>query len=205
MQSEKSRRPGRLKPPNIPTSLDDSDSHLDEIRGVLDMLDTITTTTKDIVREAEGEGTASLTLARISALSGRLPDDILSFTGSTIPSFAVSLETYELILFDVRDRLIACHCVANDDVTIINRRLDLFIHEFEEKKDLLTTGRNKSLLPESANILQNSRNVTISGGIFNAIRQVVPDAAFPEQSHVLREILRVLNFQCYIQCGVLFA
>ena len=36
----------------------------------------------------------------------------------------------ERILVDVRNGLIANH-VATDDVTIINRRLDLFMHEFE--------------------------------------------------------------------------
>jgi len=51
MQSEMSRRPGRLKPPEIPTSLDPSASHRDEVRVVLDMLDDIIATTKDVVRE----------------------------------------------------------------------------------------------------------------------------------------------------------
>jgi len=50
MQSEMSRRPGRLKPPEAPTSLALSASHRDEVRAVLDMLDDITTTT-DVVRE----------------------------------------------------------------------------------------------------------------------------------------------------------
>jgi hypothetical protein len=51
MQSEMSRRPGRLKPPEGPTSLDPSASHRDEVRVVLDMLDDIIATTKDVVRE----------------------------------------------------------------------------------------------------------------------------------------------------------
>jgi hypothetical protein len=51
MQSEMSRRPGRLKPPEVPTSLDPSASHWDEVRVVLDMLDDIIATTKDVVRE----------------------------------------------------------------------------------------------------------------------------------------------------------
>lgn len=46
-------RRGRLKPPNILTSPDSSISHRDELRFVLDMLDTITDTTEDIVREVE--------------------------------------------------------------------------------------------------------------------------------------------------------
>lgn len=45
-----SQRPGRLKPPDVPTSLDGSVSHRDELRAVLDMLDVITATTKDVVR-----------------------------------------------------------------------------------------------------------------------------------------------------------
>jgi len=186
------RRRGRLKPPNIPTSLDSIDysvSHRDELRRVLDMLDTIADTTKNIVREAEEESTASPTLARVSELSRRL-DDILSFPGFDIPSFTVCLETYEWILFDIRN-IGANNGIANYDV--LNRRLDLFIHEFEEKLDIHATERNK---PESASMFQNSRNFTISGGIFNAI-QVVPDAA-ADQS---QKILRVL----YIQCAFLFA
>jgi hypothetical protein len=51
MQSEISRRPGRLKPPDVPTPLDRSASHRDQVRVVLDMLDDITATTKDVVRE----------------------------------------------------------------------------------------------------------------------------------------------------------
>lgn len=46
-----SHRPGRLKPPDIPTSLDSSASHLDELRVVLDMLNVIIAITKDVVRE----------------------------------------------------------------------------------------------------------------------------------------------------------
>jgi hypothetical protein len=46
-----SQRPGRLKPPGVPTSLDSSASHRDDLRVVLDMLDVITATTKDVVRE----------------------------------------------------------------------------------------------------------------------------------------------------------
>ena len=52
MQSELSRRPGRLKPPEVPISIDHSASHRDEVRVVLDMLDVITATTKDVIREA---------------------------------------------------------------------------------------------------------------------------------------------------------
>jgi hypothetical protein len=51
MQSEMSRRPGRLKPPEISTSLDSSASHRDEVRIVMDMLDDITATTRDVVRQ----------------------------------------------------------------------------------------------------------------------------------------------------------
>jgi hypothetical protein len=51
MQSEMSRHPGRLKPPDVPMPLDRSASHRDEVRVVLDMLDDITATTKDVVRE----------------------------------------------------------------------------------------------------------------------------------------------------------
>jgi hypothetical protein len=42
------RRPGRLKPPEVAMSLDCSASHRDEVRVVLDI---ITATTKDVVRE----------------------------------------------------------------------------------------------------------------------------------------------------------
>ena len=52
MQSGLSRRPGCLKPPEVPISLDHSASHRDEVRVVLDMLDEITATTKDVIREA---------------------------------------------------------------------------------------------------------------------------------------------------------
>jgi hypothetical protein len=51
MQSEMSRGPGRLKPPEVPTSLDRTASHRDEVKVVLDMLDVITATTKDVIRE----------------------------------------------------------------------------------------------------------------------------------------------------------
>ena len=51
MQSEISRRPGRLKPPDVPTPLDRSAFHRDEVRDILDMLDGITATTRDVVRE----------------------------------------------------------------------------------------------------------------------------------------------------------
>jgi hypothetical protein len=43
-----SRRPGRLKPPEVPTT---PASHRDEVRVVLDMLDDITATTEDVIRE----------------------------------------------------------------------------------------------------------------------------------------------------------
>jgi hypothetical protein len=46
MQSEMSWRPGRLKPPEVPTF-----SHRGEVRVVLHMLDVITATTKDVIRE----------------------------------------------------------------------------------------------------------------------------------------------------------
>jgi len=41
-------RLGRLKPPEVPTT---PASYRDEVRAVLDMLDDITATTKDVVRE----------------------------------------------------------------------------------------------------------------------------------------------------------
>lgn len=56
MQSGISRRPGRLKPPNISTSPDDIHlfaSHSNEVRCVLRTMDTIMATTVVIVREAE--------------------------------------------------------------------------------------------------------------------------------------------------------
>ena len=52
MKSELSRRLGRLKPPEVPISLDHCASHWDEVRVVLDMLDVIIATTKDVIQEA---------------------------------------------------------------------------------------------------------------------------------------------------------
>jgi len=189
------RRRRRLKP-NIPTALDGiehSVSHRDELRRVLEMLDTIEDTTEDIVRTAEA---APRTLTRVSELSRRLPKDVLPFagSGSILSSFNVSLETYALILIDVRDGSIANNCNANCDV--INRRLDLFMHEFKEKLDRHAAGRNEPIFSESASILPNSRNVRIFGGIFN--NHFHQPLTVPDQSH---KIFRIL----YIQCAVLFA
>jgi hypothetical protein len=43
-----SRRLGRLKPPDVPTT---PASHRDEVRVVMDILDDITATTENVVRE----------------------------------------------------------------------------------------------------------------------------------------------------------
>jgi len=201
MKPKKSRcrlRRRRLKP-NIPTSLDDIDgfaSHLGQLSCVLDMLKTIMATTKDIVQEAEGESAALPTLTRVLKLSTRLQKDVLPFaeSESIIPSFKGYLEAYDLILFDIRDSLNANHDIVDYDA--INHCLDKFLQDFEGKPVL--HARNEQLPSGSASILQNSHNVTISGGTFNATSiQVVSDAAVPDQS---RKILWIL----YIQCGVLF-
>lgn len=159
------------------------------------MLKTIMATTKDIVHEAEGESAASQMLARVLKLSTRLQKEILPFADSesVIPLFKGHLQAYDAILFDIRDSLTANNDVADYDA--INLCLDKFLHDFEGK--LVLHARNEPLPSGSASILQNSHNVTISGGFFSATTvQVVPDAV-PDQSH---KILRVL----YIQCGVLF-
>ena len=164
-----SRRPGRLKPPEVPTT---PASHRDEVRVVLDMLDDITATTEDVVREEArffhtdpnicketyrdqcshhllgkrhgftyaGQSIRAIDpglrrhhatrcihhsvvqslLRNIQIVSGFLW--VVECIGSQVFS--------ERILVDVRNRLIA-NDVATNDVTIINRRLVLFIHEFE--------------------------------------------------------------------------
>ncbi|KIM47210.1 hypothetical protein M413DRAFT_271170 [Hebeloma cylindrosporum] len=197
-QNGENLRPRPMKPPNLPPLLDhgpDDSADLNELRCVLDTLEAIQDITQEIVRESAPASKASSTLGRVFELSKGLPKILLPFPGSTIPKFKVCLETYELILIDVRDRLNAGHEAAGS-CDVISRRLDLFVDDLEEKVHQVhaAVGRvHEPLLPGSPSMFQNSRNFAIFGGNFNAI-QVVPDS---DQSH---KILRIL----YFQCGFLF-
>ncbi|KAF8806098.1 hypothetical protein BYT27DRAFT_7242957 [Phlegmacium glaucopus] len=201
--AERSRHRGRLKAPNIPTSLENPVSFSPrppEVAPVLNMITRIWAASAaiDSIRRDKEENAClpTATLDRVSALSASLWEEILLLPLSTIPSLQSSLTIYELILVDIQQILRSNDPLRMSDDTI-DCQLGNFIVQFQEALNPLKGTISQRNSPNSTHFFQNSHHIHISGGNFSS-NPVVYDPALREQSH---QILRVL----YIQCGVLFA
>ncbi|KAF8806116.1 hypothetical protein BYT27DRAFT_7191415 [Phlegmacium glaucopus] len=200
--AERPRHRGRLKAPNIPTSLDNvvpSPPRPLEVAPVFNTMTRIWAASAviDIIRGDKEENSClpTATLDRVSTLSTSLWEEILPLPLSIVPSIQSSLTMYELILVDIQQILSSNDPLGISDDTI-DCQLDDFMVQFQEALNPLKGTISQSNPPNSTHFFQNAHHLLISGGNFNN-NPVVHDPVLREQSH---QILRVL----YIQCGVLF-
>ncbi|KAF8806097.1 hypothetical protein BYT27DRAFT_7257519 [Phlegmacium glaucopus] len=142
--AERSRHHGRLKAPNIPTSLDNfvSSPHPPEVAPVLNTMTTLTriwaaTAVIDSVRRNKAESSCLPTAAldRVCALSKALWEEILLLPLPAIPSLQTSLTTYELILLDIQRILSSNDPRMSDDM--IDCQLGNFMVQFQKALDHL--------------------------------------------------------------------
>jgi len=178
---------------------------LHEAVHVLKTIIEISAASAEIIRR-DKRGNSCLptaTLDRVSALSDSLSEEVRLLPVSAIPPLHNPLKIYKLILVDI---LSPSGPVEVSDNTI-DRRLDDFLLQFQEALDLLTSSRGSAgqqSSPNSTQLFQNPRDITIYGGIFNAGTYNPPVVHDPVVREVREQNHKILQ-AIHIQWVVLFS
>jgi hypothetical protein len=199
---QRSRSRGRLKAPNIPVFVENSESSSEprQLAGVLDTIDRIRATSKDIIQAGRGRDEGRLfasTLDIVSALSRSLWEEILLLLPPAWPTLQTSLRVYEIILFDIQQILnLDDPPKISDDR--IDRRLDDFMLQFQEALDRVEGTISQRSPPGSTHFFPYAHHFLVAGGNFTS-NPVLHDPVVRAQSeNILQEVI-------YIKRGVLFA